>query len=234
MIAAALALVLTVAAYAAAVRIDARVRLPWTNPVGLTVLALVAVVALSPLRLEAYERGTTVLVWLLRPAVVALGWLVHRQRNDLRRWAPPLVAGSVAGAAVSLVITPLLARAFGADAVLQRALALKSVTSAVGVDLAARLGAEPALTVPLIIVTGVFGAAFGPSWLRLLRLGRPETVGVAVGNNSHGIGTAAVAAREGERATALSGLAMALTAIVTALLGPWALLLLGLTRGGGT
>lgn len=224
----ALALLLTAAIYLLAERLDARARIPWTNPVGISVILLVIVVAASPLRLEAYERGTTVLVWLLRPAVVALGWLMYRQREDLRRWAVPLSIGTVVGSFVSLITTPLAARALGADETLQRALALKSVTSAVGVDLAGRLGADAALTVPLIIATGIFGAAFGPWWLRLLRFRRSETIGVAVGTNSHGIGTAAVAAHEGPSATALSGLAMGLTAVVTALLGPWALALLGL------
>lgn len=228
MMAAALALLLTIGVYLLAERIDVRARVPWTNPVGVTVLVLVMIVALSPLRLETYERGTAVLTWLLRPAVVALGWLMYRQREHLRRWTWPLLAGTVVGSAVSLVATPLAARALGADATLQRALALKSVTSAVGVDLAGRLGADAALTVPLIIATGIFGAAFGPWWLRALRYRSPETIGVAVGTNSHGIGTAAIAAREGQLATSLSGLAMGLTAVVTALLGPWALALLGL------
>ena len=221
-------LLLTLGVYALSERLDRRIRRPWTNPVGLTVAALVLIVGLGPVGLDAYERGTSPLRWLLRPAVVALGWLMYRQRDALRRWIGPLVAGSVAGAAVSLIATPLLARALGAAPELQRALALKSVTSAVGVDLAARLGADAALSVPFIIATGVVGAASGPWFLRRMGVRRAETVGVAVGTNSHGIGTAAVAAGEGATATALSGLAMGLTAIVTALLGPWALTLLGL------
>lgn len=224
-------LALTVGLYLLAERLDRRVGRPWTNPVGLTVVALVVVVGAGPVSLEAYDRGTLPLRWALRPAVVALGWLLFRQRHALRRWAWPLLTGTVAGAAASLVLTPLVARALGADPVLQRALALKSVTSAVGVDLAGRLGADAALTVPLIIATGIVGAAFGPWLLRRIGFRSSETIGVAVGSNSHGIGTAAIAAHEGELPTALSGLAMGLTAVVTALLGPWALALVGLAPG---
>ncbi|MDZ7801041.1 MAG: LrgB family protein [Trueperaceae bacterium] len=222
------ALLGTVAAYLLAVRIDLAVRRPWTNPVGLSVLAWVGVVAAGVVSLDVYQQGTRPLVWALRPAVVALGWVMYRQRAALARWGLPLVAGVGAGSVVSLLATPLLARALGADAVLQRALALKSVTSAVGVDLAGRLGADAALAVPFIIVTGILGAAFGPPLLRLLGVRRPETLGVALGTNSHGIGTAAVAATGHERAVALSGLAMGLAAVGTALLAPWAFALLGL------
>jgi putative effector of murein hydrolase len=222
-----LSLAFTLAVYVAAERLARRVRSPWTNPVGLTVVAGIALVALGPASLPAYERGTARLVWALRPAVVALGWLAYLQRDVLRRWAGPLLVGSTVGSTVSLLATPLLARWAGADPVLQTALALKSVTSAVGVDLAGRVGADAALTVPLVIVTGVLGAAFGPPLLRAL--GVEETAaGIALGTNSHGIGTAALAGEGRAAGAALSGLAMAVTAVASGVLAPLALALLGL------
>jgi len=225
--AAVLALVVTLAVYALADRLDARVRRPWTNPVALTVAALIVVVGSGVIPLPAYREGTEPLVWALRPAVVALGWLMHRQRATLRRYAWPLLGGATFGGAVSLIVTPAIARALGADPTLQAALALKSVTSAVGVDLAQRVGADAALTVPLVILTGIVGAVIGPPLLRALRF-REGPLGVAVGTNSHGIGTAALAGRESDAATALSGLAMATTAVASGLLAPLAFALLGL------
>lgn len=223
---AAVALIGTVAVFVLADRLDRRVRSPWTNPVGLTVLVLVGVVASGLVTLPDYERGTTPLVWALRPAVVALGWLAYRQRATLRRWAGPVMAGTLVGSVVSLLATPLLARALGAGVELQMALALKSVTSAVGVDLAGRVGADAPLTVPLVIVTGIFGAAFGPPLVRRLGFGE-EAEGIAVGANSHGIGTAAEAADGREAGAALSGLSMALTALVSGALAPLAFVLIG-------
>lgn len=222
-----LALCVTVAAFVLAERIDRRVRSPWTNPVGITVLALVGCVAAGLIPLPEYERGTAPLVAALRPAVVALGWLAYRQRDTLRRWAAPVLIGSLVGSAVSLLATPLLARWAGAGSELQTALALKSVTSAVAVDLAGRVGADASLSVPFIILTGIFGAAFGPPLLRRLGLSE-EAEGIAVGVNSHGIGTAAEAADGREAGAALSGLAMALTALVSGALAPLAFALLGL------
>jgi len=225
--AALLALAVTLGVYALADRLDARVRRPWTNPVALSVAALIVVVGSGAIPLPAYREGTEPLVWALRPAVVALGWLMHRQRATLRRYAWPLLSGATVGGAVSLVVTPAIARALGADPALQAALALKSVTSAVGVDLAERVGADAALTVPLVILTGIVGAVIGPPLLRALRF-RSGPLGVAVGTNSHGIGTAALAGRESDAATALSGLAMAVTAVASGLLAPLAFALLGL------
>jgi len=146
--AAVLALAVTLAVYALADRLDARVRRPWTNPVALTVAAMIVVVGSGTIPLPAYREGTEPLVWALRPAVVALGWLMHRQRATLRRYAWPLLGGATLGGAVSLIVTPAIARALGADPTLQAALALKSVTSAVGVDLAQRVGPPSAWTWP--------------------------------------------------------------------------------------
>lgn len=221
------ALIATVASYVVAERLDRGFRSPWTNPVGLTVAAMIVCVGSGLVPLPAYDRGTSPLVWALRPAVVALGWLAYRQRATLRRWAGPLLLGSSVGSLVSLVVTPLLARAGGAGSELQTALALKSVTSAVGVDLAGRVGADAALTVPFVILTGIVGAAVGPPLLRRLGLGE-EAEGIAVGSNSHGIGTAAEAAQGKEAGAALSGLAMAITAVVSGLLAPWVFTWIGL------
>lgn len=220
-------LTFTLAVFIAADRLDRRVRSPWTNPVGLTVAAAIVLVASGVVPWPDYQRGTSPLVAALRPAVVALGWLAYRQRATLRRWLGPLLVGSTVGSATSLIVTPLLARAAGADPVLQTALALKSVTSAVGVDLAARVGAEPALTVPLVILTGIVGAVAGPPLLRRLGVAE-EAEGVAIGANSHGIGTAALASDGREAGAALSGLAMAVTAVVSGVLAPVAFALLGL------
>lgn len=220
------ALLLTLGVFALAQRLARRAPSPWTHPVGVSVLVLVLVVRVSPLELAAYERGTAPLVWLLRPAVVALGWSVYRERERLAQWAAPLLRGVVAGTIVSLVATPLLAAALGAEERLQRALALKSVTSAVAVDLAPRLGVEAALAVPLIILTGILGAAFGRPLLRALGIRSALPTGVALGTTSHGIGTAALA-RHDLGATAAAALAMGTAALVTALLAPPVWWLLG-------
>ena len=200
---------------------------PLTNPVGLTVLALIIALQPGGYPLERYQRETLPLVWLLKPAVVALGWVAWNERGSLAGRLRPFLGGLVAGSATSLTLTPLLARALGAGPELQKALALKSITSAVAVDLGPRLGVNAGLAVPLIIIAGILGAAFGPWIMERLGVVAPFERGLALGAASHGIGTAR-AAEEGALALAVSGLAMAATGLITALLAPLAFLLLGL------
>jgi len=220
-------LIVTAAAYALATLLQRRLRHPLTNPVGLSVAALIVVVLSGRMELGAYRDGTRGLVWLLRPTVVALGWLLYRERGWLARHAAAVVAAVLAGSLTSLVATPLLARAMGGGAGLQRALALKSVTSPIAAGIAPRLGIDADLAVALIIATGIYGAVVGVYTLRRLGVRDAFLSGLALGTNSHGIGTAR-AMGLGGAAGAAGGLAMVLMGLATALLAPWALRLLGL------
>lgn len=220
-------LLITLAAFAAATALHALVRHPLTNPVGLAVAAIVVLVLAGGTDLDAYRRGNAALVWLLRPTVVALGWLLYRERRWLARHAAAVLAAVLAGSLTSLLVTPLLARALGAGPELQRALALKSVTSPIAAGIAPRLGVDADLAVALIIATGIYGAVVGVATLRRLGVRDPFLTGLALGTNSHGIGTARAVALGGA-AGAAGGLAMVLMGVATALLAPWALALLGL------
>ncbi len=219
-------LLLTLAVYLAALAVYRRWPRPWTNPVALAVTVLLLAVG-SSRALGDYQAGTRALVWLLKPAVVALGYAMHREWQAIRRHALRFLLGVAAGAATSLLATPLLARALGAPETLQRALAFKSVTSGIAVDLAPLYGADPALTVPLVILTGILGAAFGVPVLRTLGVRCPFLLGTALGTASHGIGTAR-AAEEGAEALAAGGLAMAVAGLCTGLLAPLLLPRIGL------
>jgi len=79
-----------------------------------------------------------------------------------------------------------------------------------------------ALTAVFAILTGVFGAVIAVPFLRLLRVEDDAARGLAIGLVSHGIGTAR-AFRISERAGAYAGLAMALTATLSAIALPYLL-----------
>ena len=78
------------------------------------------------------------------------------------------------------------------------------------------------MTAVMVVLTGVIGAVFG-TWI-FERMGVTDdgVRGVAMGVASHGIGTAR-AFQVSEEMGAFSGLAMAISAGVTALVLPWML-----------
>jgi putative effector of murein hydrolase len=105
-------------------------------------------------------------------------------------------------------------------------LAPKSTTAPVAMGIAEKLGGLPSLTAALVILTGILGAVMGPGLLGLARVRDPAAAGFAMGVASHGIGTAR-AFQLGERAGAFSALGMGLNALVTSLLVPALVKLLG-------
>lgn len=198
---------------------------PWLNPVMLSILAIVAILAASKTSYEAYFDGAQFVHFLLGPATVALAIPLYRQFDKVRRSARALlvsiVAGSAAAAGSAVGIGWLLGGTYGSLA----SLAPKSVTTPVAMGIAEQLGGLPSLTAVLVIATGILGAMLGPFVLDLLRVRSMAARGVAMGTASHGIGTAR-AMQVDEVAGAFSGLAMGLNALATAILLPivWRLL----------
>jgi putative effector of murein hydrolase len=116
---------------------------------------------------------------------------------------------------------------FDASAQTMLALAPKSVTAPVAMGITEKLGGPPSLTAILVVSTGILGAVMGPRLLSLLGVKDPAVRGFTIGTTSHGIGTAR-AFLESEEAGAFSGLAMGLSALLSALILPPMLRVLGL------
>jgi predicted murein hydrolase (TIGR00659 family) len=200
---------------------------PILHPVLISVLLLMAILWWTRIPYNHYFNGGQYLHFLLGPATVALALPLYQQWARLRRlWLPILIA-LLAGSLVGALSAIGIARLLGLDLQTQLSLAPKSVTTPVAMSITEILGGIPSLTAALVVLTGILGALLGP-WL-LQRLGfRDESIkGLALGVAAHGIGTAR-ALQLGNQMGAFAGLAMALSALVTALLLPWALKLLGL------
>lgn len=192
---------------------------PLLNPI-LFAAALVGLgLWATGLPLDRFAELARPLRWLLGPAIVALGHLIWAQRTALKVAALPLLVAIGAGSLTGITSAVSLARYLGLDTTLQYALAPKSATSPFAIALMERLGGSPELAAGLVIVTGIVGAILLPPILKWLRLDESETMGVAVGQAAHIVGTDALARRDA-KAAAFSGLAMALAGLATAFLLP--------------
>ena len=220
-------LALTVVAYALAEALSRRWRRhAAANPVLVAVALLLAVLILTGTPYDAYFEGAQFVHFLLGPATVALAVPLHRELRRARARAVPLTAALLAGSTTAVVTAVGIARLLGGSRATLVSLAPKSTTTPVAMGIAEKLGGLPSLTAALVILTGILGGVAGPAVLRLARVRDPSAAGFAMGVASHGIGTAR-AFQMGEREGAFSGLAMGLNAIVTALLVPAVLRLLG-------
>jgi len=137
------------------------------------------------------------------------------------------------GTVIAIVVAIVVTLALGGSGQLALTMAPKSATTPIAIALAESVGGLPALTAVLTVLTGVLGAVAGPRVLTLLGVRDPRIRGFAIGISSHGIGTSR-ALQESSLEGAFSGLAMALSALTTAValplilaLAPWLLQLFG-------
>jgi predicted murein hydrolase (TIGR00659 family) len=194
-------------------------RHPLANPVliAVTFVSLVLIVSKTPF--PAYFAGAQFVHFLLGPATVALAVPLVQHLPQVRRLLVPMLAALVVGSITAIVSAVLLAQAFGLDAATVRALAPKSATAAIAMGTAETIGADPALTAVLVILTGITGAIVVTPLMNLLRLKNYAARGFAAGLASHGIGTAR-AFQVDPLAGTFAGIALGLNGFLTAVLVP--------------
>ncbi|WP_353571029.1 LrgB family protein [Candidatus Albibeggiatoa sp. nov. BB20] len=196
------------------------------HPVAVAVLILISFLTLTNTSYAAYFEGGQFIHFLLGPATVALAIPLYKQLPKLRKiWLPVSIA-LVMGAILGALSSVLIARFFGASTAIQLSLAPKSVTAPVAMGIAEKVGGIPSLTAAMVVTTGIIGAVFGTKLFALMRIKDESVKGIAMGVTAHGIGTARAFQVNSEMG-AFSGLAMALSTFITALILPWLLNLLG-------
>jgi predicted murein hydrolase (TIGR00659 family) len=205
--------------YYLAKRLYERFRLFFLHPVLLSVTVIILFLRLTGVSYATYMEGGGLISFFLSPAVVALGVPLYLNLAMIRRKALGILASLLAGSLAGILSVLWLAKLLGASPGVAASLAPKSVTSAIAMDVAGSIGGFPPLAAAVVIVVGVFGAIFGVSILRLIRVREPAAVGLAMGAACHGLGTARVA-ELGEEYSAYGGLALSLNGIFTAILVP--------------
>ena len=172
-----------------------------------------------------YKQSASPITYLLFPATVSLAVPLYEQWELLKKNVFAIAAGIGAGVITSVASLLLIAWVFQLDSASAVSLLPKSVTTAIGVDVAAELGGIPALTTAVIVLAGIGGNLMAVSLCRLLRITNPIAKGIAIGTSSHAIGTSK-ALEMGQIEGAMSSLSIAVAGVLTAILCPAAVNLL--------
>lgn len=214
-------LTITLVAYLIAYTIHQKARMhPLTNTVLLSVIFLIFTLKITDTDYATYFEGAQFIHFLLGPVTVALAFPLFQQFAQVKRLFIPIIASMTIGIVVGTISVLFIAKLLGADLATQISLSARSVTSPVAMGIAERIGGIPSLTAVLAVLTGIIGAVLGTQYLKLLSIKENSVKGIALGNSSHGIGTARAFTLDSEMG-AFSGLAMALAALLNALLIPW-------------
>ena len=213
-------LTLTLIAYQGAHAIYRRFnQYPLANPVAISITVLVAILWVSGTAYDTYFEGAKFVHFLLGPVTVALAVPLYGEWQRLRRMVGPVLVALLVGSFAAVGSAVLIGWSLGASQATLMSLVPKSVTTAIAMGIAEKIGGLPSLAAVLVILTGITGAVLGPMVLRALRVSDPAAQGFAMGLAAHGIGTAR-AFQMHPTAGAFAALAMGLNALATATLAP--------------
>lgn len=210
---------LTIGAFALGTFINRKTGKAWCNSLLLGSIFVILLLSLLEIPYPKYKASSAPVSFLLLPATVSLAIPLYEKWELLRDNAAAILAGILAGVLTSLCSITALALLLKLDPAQAATLLPKSVTTAIGMDVAAALGGIPSLAGAVIILTGITGN-LSAGWLcRAFKITDPIAKGIAIGSASHAIGTAK-ALEMGQVEGAMSSLAVALAGVITAFLAP--------------
>ena len=138
---------------------------------------------------QDYMAESHWLLWLLGPATVAFAVPVYENRQLIRRHWLSLSVGVVASVVMAVGSTVLLARWLNLSDMLQRSLAMRSITTPFAVEATRAIGGQTDLTALFVVLTGVIGMAVGEC-AHPAGHSQPTRQGAGFGASAHGAGTA--------------------------------------------
>ena len=222
-----LLLTLTFGAFALFKALQKRTGWVLLNPILLTMFTVILFLKLTGISYETYQEGGKLIEFWLKPAIVALGVPLYLQLEMIKKQWLPILLSQLVGCLVGLVSVILIAKGLGASPEVICSLAPKSVTTPIAMEVSEATGGIPSLSAAVVILVGLFGAVLGFKVMDFGHIKSPIAQGLSMGTASHAIGTSA-AMDVSKKYGAYASLGLTLNGILTALLAPMVLRLLGI------
>ena len=168
---------------------------------------------------ETYNQGAKFITMLLTPSTVCLAVPLYKQIRILIKYLDAILISIFAGAIAGMFSIFIMCLLMKADPTIYYSLLPKSITTAIAIGVADKIGGISTITVGVVIVTGILGAIIAKSIFKLFRIKHPVAIGLSLGNGAHAIGTAK-AIEFGEIEGAMSSLSIAIAGLITVIVAP--------------
>ena len=199
-------LFLTVAIYALFAFLSKKFKTSLFNPLLWTIIILIGYILLIvaidkgniqqqnlDAAVEKYQNSVQILDLLLAPVTVALALPLYLNRNVIKENWLAIIVASLVGVGTSIGTVVLMGKILQLDADVTTALYPRGVTTAIAKEIVTILGvsSHTAITVAVVVLTGIVGATLGPALLKLFKAKPTDdvSIGLALGSASHAIGT---------------------------------------------
>ncbi|STZ77091.1 LrgB family protein [Bergeriella denitrificans] len=222
-----LLLFLTLAVYALAVLIRGRTGHILCNPVLISTVVLIAYLKLFNIDYAVYQDAAQYIEFWLKPAVVVLAVPLYQNWQKIRSQWMPILLSQLAGSVTGIVTGMYFAKWLGAEREVVLSLASKSVTNPVAIEITESIGGIPPITAATVIIAGLVGQLAGYKMLKSGTVTMPSSIGMSLGTASHAMGIA-VSFERSRRMAAYASLGLVLNGVLTAVLMPLLLPVLGI------
>jgi predicted murein hydrolase (TIGR00659 family) len=209
--------VISLLAYWIGMELRRRTKKSFMNPLLISIVIVILFLLVFKVSYASYQASARYLSWFLTPATVSLAIPLYLQLERLKKNIKAILVSIFAGSLASMLSVLALSILFRFSHAQYVTFLPKSITTAIGMGVAEELGGITAITVAVIIVTGIFGNIIGDAVCKALKITDPVAVGLALGTSAHAIGTAK-AMELGETEGAMSSLAIVTAGIITVLL----------------
>ena len=209
----------TLAAFALGSWINKKTGQAIFNPLLLGSIFVIIFLSLVQIPVSEYKKSVQIISYLLLPATVSLAVPLYEQWQIMRKNALAVLCGIAAGSVTSMLSVLAIGAVLKLDPALTVSMMTKSVTTAIGVEVAAELGGIASLAGAMIVLTGILGNLSASALCRIAGLHDSVARGVAIGTGSHAVGTAR-ALQMGPVEGAVSSLSIAVAGVLTAVICP--------------
>ena len=196
-----------------------KTKLPIFNPLFIAQALIIVFLLTFNISFEDYNKGGQIISFFLGPATVVLAVPLYKKLDLLKKNAVTIITAITLGSTLGITSILLLSKLLFLKPALMYSLVPKSVTVPIGVEISKQLNGIPSVTVVAIIVTGILGAIFGPTFCKLFKVKDKVAIGIAIGTSSHALGTTK-ALELGETEGAMSSLSIGVAGLITVFLAP--------------
>ena len=212
-------IILSLLAFEAGLYIYKKSKIPLFNPLLIAITLVIGFLLIFNIDFDLYNAGAKFINMFLGPATVILAVPLYKQIKLLKKHAPSILIGILFGSIIGIFSVIGLSYALGLNSQLIKSLLPKSVTTPIGIEISNQLEGIIPVTVLVIIVSGIIGAAIGPFLCKLFKITDSVAVGVALGTAAHAVGTSK-ALEIGETEGAMSGLSIGIAGLMTVFIAP--------------
>lgn len=205
---------ISLAAYGIGTLVKRKWKSALANPLLIAIILVILFLKLSGVEYETYNASAKYLTYLLALATVSLAIPMYERMQLLKENYAAILTGILSGVLASLVCVLAMALVFHLSQAEYVTLLPKSVTTAIGMDIAKELGGHSEIAAAVIIITGVLGNMAAEPICRIFAIRHPVAKGIALGTSAHAIGTAK-AMEMGETEGAMSSLAIVVAGVCT-------------------